>query len=103
MLWSTRKVSVGILDCVGKEKDRFGEWRSRKRRDWNNTSPKGAYRAKGVLGGTSNTSGGIVTVGEGFQGGQTKEGCRTHNEVQRRFEQTVDVLREPGTEPRYPS
>ena len=67
MLWSRRKVSGGILDGIEKKKNAlFWEQRSWERHDCNKTSPKGAYRAKSVLWITSETSGGIVTVADGF-------------------------------------
>ena len=77
MLWSARKVSGGILAGIEKKKNALiWERRSWERCDCDKTSPKEAYRAKSVLQGTSKTSGGIVTVAEGFREGQTKEGSR---------------------------
>ena len=76
-LWSARKVSGGILAGIEKKKNALiWERRSWERCDCDKTSPKEACRAKSVLRGTSKTSGGIVTVAEGFREGQTKEGSR---------------------------
>ena len=67
MLWGTRKVLGGILDSTEKKKNALvWERRSWERCDCNKTSPKGAYRAKSLLQGISKTSGGIMTVAEGF-------------------------------------
>ena len=67
MLWSARKVSGGFLAGIEKKKNAlFWEQRSLEKCDCDKTSPKEPYRAKSVLQETPKTSGGLVTVAEGF-------------------------------------